>query len=86
MEENTPTLEEVITELVKIVCSKTEDEPSKVDLDDALENLGLDSLEVLDLIFTAEHKFKIRFPKTLDDVKTLRDVANVTYQLILDKK
>jgi acyl carrier protein len=71
--------------LIELVAGKTDLEIDHIKLSDALNDLNLDSLDVLDLTFEAEHKFKISFPRELGSISTLKDVVDLTYNLITNK-
>ena len=80
-------LDEIIRALASMVAKKKGIDVATIKLGSTLESLGLDSLDVFDLIFSAEHKYHIRFPKHIDSnmLKNLNDVAEYTQKLIIEK-
>lgn len=79
---NKISIHEIELELAAIVSEKKEIEISQIKPESTLSDLGLDSLDIFDLIFSAEYKFGIRFPKEFGTVKTLHDVAVLTHNII----
>lgn len=57
-------------------------EPESLTLDSSLEELGIDSLGVFELLFNVEEKFKITLPSESVPLPTLGDVVNYIDQLI----
>lgn len=80
-------LETIIAALARMVANKKGIDIALIKPESTLESLELDSLDVFDLIFSAEHKYDIRFPKHIgiDDVRKMQDVAVLTQNLILKK-
>lgn len=54
--------------------------------DAQLENLGLDSLSVIEFLFNLEDEFKIRLPDRPVGIKTIGDVANFMDTIIAEQK
>ncbi|PCI57779.1 MAG: phosphopantetheine-binding protein [Methylophilaceae bacterium] len=73
--------EEVLLFLMSLVSDKTEKSINDINPDVSLSELNLDSLDVLDLTFEAELKYDITFPKESEALKTLSDVAALTFDL-----
>ena len=68
----------MIFEKIKaILCDQLDVEEDKVTLDaDVLEDLGADSLDVVDLIMTLEEEFEVEIPDDVaDSIKTVGDVV-----------
>lgn len=53
--------------LAEIICDKFEIAPEKIQPQATLEDIGIDSLDIFDVVFTAEEKLGIKVPN--DDVK-----------------
>lgn len=83
--QTTPKIEQIIEALAIMVSKKKGIDVASIKGSSTMQSLNLDSLDVLDLIFGAEHKYKIRFPKHYGEVNTLQDVANLTHQLIIEQ-
>ena len=56
--------------------------PESLTLDAPLESLGIDSLGIAELLFTAEDEFKVRLPPDSVLLPTLGDVVGYIDQLI----
>lgn len=54
--------------------------------DAQLENLGLDSLSVIEFMFNLEDELKIKLPDERVELKTVGDVANVVDKIIAEQK
>lgn len=67
--------------LKDIVVEKFEIDPAKITPESTLEDLGLDSLDTFDMIFSAEEAFKIKVPNDQVDIKTMQDVVNLIERL-----
>ena len=53
--------------LSAIICEKFEIDPAKIQPQATLEDIGIDSLDIFDVVFTAEEKLDIKVSN--DDVK-----------------
>lgn len=82
----TPSLNEVTEVLVSLIADKVDMDPTSIHADSLLKELGLDSLDTFDLIFSAEDHFNIKVPNDQVKVETLNDVALLVHRLILEKK
>jgi len=51
-------------------------EPASLTLDSPLEDLGIDSLGIAELLFNVEDEFKITLPPEAVDLKTVGDVVS----------
>ncbi len=50
-----------------------------------LENLGLDSIDILEFMFDIENEFDIRIPDEVFMVKTIQDIVDALDRLILEQ-
>lgn len=53
--------------LTQIICDKFEIDPAKIKPEATLQDIGIDSLDIFDVVFTAEETLDIKVPN--DDVK-----------------
>lgn len=51
-----------------------------------LENLGLDSLSVIEFMFNLEDELKIKLPDERVEIKTIGDVVNLLDKIIAEQK
>jgi acyl carrier protein len=82
----TPTVAEVSQVLAKMIADKLEIDVATIKPDSNLEALGLDSLDVFDLIFNAEDHFHIKVPNDQVTISTLQDVSALVQRLIVEQK
>ena len=68
-----------------IIAEKLHLDPDTITADSTMEGLGLDSLDIFDVIFQAEDAFKIRVPDFQADLKTLQDVVDIIDRLIKEQ-
>ncbi len=75
-------------EIVKMITSRSSHSGGVLQLSDSLDNLGLDSMEVVSLTFDIEEKFNIQIPLNANmDIKskTLADLIQTVDQLVAAK-
>jgi acyl carrier protein len=75
-------------EIVEMITARTSHTGGTLDLSDSLDNLGLDSMEVVSLIFDIEEKFNIQIPINANmdiESKTLADLIQAVDRLVADK-
>jgi acyl carrier protein len=81
-----PSVEEVSQVLAKMIADKLEIDVATIQPDSNLEALGLDSLDVFDLIFNAEDHFHIKVPNDQVTISTLQDVSALVQRLIVEQQ
>lgn len=78
-------MQDTLQILTRLVAEKLETDPLTIGPDSTFEQLGLDSLDTFDLIFSAEDAFKIKVPNEQVVVKTLRDVVELVDRLVKEQ-
>ena len=60
-----------------IICDQLDLEEDKITMDSAIiDDLGADSLDVVDLVMSFEEEFDIEIPdKMIEDIKTVGDIV-----------
>jgi len=81
----TPTIEEVTQALSKMIADKMDIDIATIQPDSSLQSLGLDSLDIFDLIFNAEDHFKIKVPNDQIKIESLQDVCLLVHKLIIEQ-
>lgn len=71
--------------LTKIIAEKLDVSPDKITAESTMEDIGLDSLDIFDVIFRAEDAFNIKVSNYQVDLKTLQDVVNLIDELIKEQ-
>ena len=69
----------------EMIADKLEIDPTSIQLDSNLTDIGLDSLDTFDIIFEAEDKFGIKIPNDQVNVVTISDVVNLFDRLLQEK-
>ena len=59
---------------------------AELNRDTSLSDLGLDSLDLVDVIMEIEEEFGIRLPEDIEDIKTLGDWVDVVNEAVSEKK
>ena len=75
-------------DIVEMITARTSHTGGPLDLTESLDNLGLDSMEVVALIFDIEEKFNIQIPINANmdiESKTLADLIQAVDRLVADK-
>jgi len=83
-------MSDVATDVMSVIKKKIRVDRSEITLDDKLTELGLESLDALELIFDLEEKFDIEIPVNANDpqIGGFEKVSDVVaaVQKIIDKK
>jgi acyl carrier protein len=85
-------MSDVASDVIAIVAKKKRVEKSSVELSDRLEDLGLQSLDAVEMIFDLEEKFDIEIPYNANtnnprsEFDTVGDVIRVIEKLVAKKK
>jgi acyl carrier protein len=75
-------------DIIEMVTNRTSNSGSPLQLSEPLDNLGLDSMEVVALIFDIEEKFNINIPVNANmdiESKTVGDLIQAVDQLVAAK-
>ena len=75
-------------DIVEMITARTSHTGGTLELSESLDNLGLDSMEVVALIFDIEEKFNIQIPINANmdiESKTLADLIQAVDRLVADK-
>lgn len=77
---------DVAENVLKIIAKKAEGEDREVKLTDRLEDLGLESVDFLEMVFDLEEEFDIQIPynanTAADDFATVGDVVKAIEGLV----
>jgi acyl carrier protein len=79
---------DVANGVIELVSSKVRSKHGPLQMSDALETLGLESLDVLELTFALEERFNIEIPFNADtefDFKTLGELVRAVEGLVAKK-
>jgi acyl carrier protein len=76
---------DVAKSVIELVSGRVRNKQGPLQMSDALENLGLESLDVLELTFAIEEKFNIEIPfnaNTQFDFKTIGELVHAVEGLV----
>jgi acyl carrier protein len=74
------------SQVIDIIARKRKLDPAGLTLDSTFEQLGIDSLDAADLLFTFEDTFAIVVPdQTAQSMRSVRDVVNGLQQVLADR-
>ncbi len=80
---------DVTADVVAIIAKKLPGEKKDIELTDSLEQLGLESIDALEMIFDLEEKFGIQIPYNANsaatDFSTVKDVVRAIQGLVDQK-
>lgn len=83
-------MSDVAADVMSVIKKKIRVERSEITMDDRLADLGLESLDALELVFDLEEKFDIEIPVNANDAQIggFEKVSDVVaaVQKIIDKK
>ena len=84
-------MSDVATDVMSVIKKKIRVERSEITPDDKLTELGLESLDALELVFDLEEKFDIEIPVNANDAQIggferVSDVIAAVQKIIDDKK
>jgi acyl carrier protein len=78
----------VADDIIKMITDRTSHTGSTLQLSEPLDNLGLDSMQVVELIFDIEEKFNINIPVNANmdiESKTVGDLIQAVDMLVSSK-
>lgn len=67
--------DEITARILSIIAETQRKDPGEVTIDSTFEELGIDSMDGVNIVFALENEFDINVPD--DDVKKLRTVREV---------
>ncbi len=79
---------DVAREIIKIISEKTSNTNGALKISDPLDELGLDSLGVVELTFLIEEKFDVEIPLNANSdisAKTVADLVEMVESLVAAK-
>jgi acyl carrier protein len=80
---------DVASDVMTIIANKQRGERPAIQLTDRLEDLGIESLDAVELIFELEEKFDIEIPYNANDARpefdTVADVVRAVEGLVAGK-
>src|ERR1700761_4058791 len=75
MSGNPMTHEELTSRILRIIAETQRKDPAQVTIDSSFEELGIDSMDGVNIVFALENEFDINVPD--EEVKTIRNVRDM---------
>ena len=69
------TNEDLTGRVLRIIAETQRKDPAQVTIDSSFEELGIDSMDGVNIVFALENEFNINVPD--EDVKTIRNVRDM---------
>ncbi len=77
---------EVADKVIEIITREQHLEPGKVTIDSSFEELGIDSLDGVNILFAVEEEFKIDIPDAVaQNMKSVRQVVDALTRVLEGK-
>jgi acyl carrier protein len=67
--------DELTRRVLRIIAETQRKDPAQVTIDSSFEELGIDSMDGVNIVFALENEFNINVPD--EDVKTIRNVRDM---------
>lgn len=75
--------DDIERQIIELIAKRKKLDPSAVTLDTAFADIGVDSLDAIELVFTFEDTFNISVPdEAVQQVKTVRDVVDAVRMVV----
>ena len=74
-----------LTVVQELIAASAEVPIEKLEADRPLQELDVDSLTVLEVMFDLEEKFKIKMPEERVPVRTVQDIADLVDRLVAEQ-
>ncbi len=75
--------DELIQRVIKCIAKSQKIEPEKVTIDSTFEELGIDSLDGVNIIFELESEFNVDIPdEGVTGIRSVRDAAEAMERLL----
>jgi acyl carrier protein len=69
--------------ILEIIAETQRKDPSEVTIDSTFEELGIDSMDGVNIVFAIENEFNINVPdEQVKSIRSVRDVVNGVEQLV----
>ena len=77
-------MSDVTADVIAIIAKKVRVDRPKIEMTDRLEELGLESLDAVEMIFDLEEKFDIQIPYNANNPRTEFDTVGEVVRAIQD--
>jgi acyl carrier protein len=78
--------DELATRILRIIAETQRKDPAQVTIDSSFEELGIDSMDGVNIIFALENEFDINVPdEEVKNIRSVRDMVEGVRKLVLAK-
>lgn len=78
--------DDIELQIIAMIAKKKKLDPGQVTLDTAFADIGIDSLDAIDLVFTFEDTFNVNVPDVaVQRVRTVRDVVDAVREVMASR-
>jgi len=78
--------DELTTRILRIIAETQRKDPAQVRVDSSFEELGIDSMDGVNIIFALENEFDINVPdEEVKNIRSVRDMVEGVRQLVAAK-
>ena len=78
--------DELTCGVLRIIAETQRKEPDQVKIDSTFEELGIDSMDGVNIIFALENEFDINVPDDeVKNIRTIRDMVEGTRRLVAER-
>jgi acyl carrier protein len=79
--------DELTQRILRIIAETQRKEPSQVTIDSTFEELGIDSMDGVNIVFALENEFNINVPdEEVKSIRSVRDMVEGVIRLIEETK
>ena len=78
--------EEVASRVLRIIADNQRKDVSLVTVDSSFEELGIDSMDAVNIVFAIENEFNVNVPdEEMKNIKSVRDIVEGVQKLVAAK-
>jgi acyl carrier protein len=75
--------DELTQRILRIIAETQRKDPAQVTIDSSFEELGIDSMDGINIVFALENEFNINIPdEAVKTIRSVRDMVNGVTQLV----
>jgi acyl carrier protein len=86
MSPNLTSPEEVASRVLRIIADNQRKDVSLVTIDSSFEELGIDSMDAVNIVFAIENEFNVNVPDAeMQNIRSVRDIVEGVQKLVAAK-
>lgn len=76
----------VAQRVLRIIADNQKKDPASVTVESTFEELGLDSMDAVNIVFTVENEFNVNVPdEEMKNIRSVRDIVEGVQKLVAAK-